>query len=620
MNRPNPPAFDPDTPGVLASLPRRQMLSAPSMTASPTQMRFMSFKLNRLKAIGRFFRWLSLLFSYILQSAWYLLLRRDSIPARARRLRKAFEKRGGTFIKLGIHLSMRLDFMPWEYSVELSKMTDRMEPFAIEDAIEEVERVIGKPLGAVFNRFDPEPIASMSTACIYQAYLKNGKRVIVKVRRPGVGAEFMADLQAFDWLMMLAEYITIFRPGFTDRMRSEFRSYLLDELDFLNEARRQEIFRRAARDSGKKFFTAPKVYLKYSGETVVVEEFAAGMWLWELLAAVEHNDQRILDYASSINIIPKTVAERLLWVHYWSLEENLFFRADAHPDNIILGHDSRLYFVNFASTGTLNRSKRQAMQQNLFYLKEKDPQNMARASLILMEPLPMIDLIELTQELESYNWQLLYNLEARPESLQWQERTSAIQWLGILRLARKYHISIDIQVLQLLRAALLTESSAVRLCHDIDPIAIYEQFEEHRAEMASRRVTDQLTRQMEGKENERLVIRIDRILYMLQGLFFRARHTLTIPNVNFNALINKWSFAVYNLIRFTISAVIVTMAGIVVYLGAYVFGSGATLNAEAIFEAVFSNPLYQGIILLLVIVHSRNVLFRFEDKEVQSRR
>jgi hypothetical protein len=33
--------------------------------------------------------------------------------------------------------------------------------------------------------FDPTPIGSASLACVYQAQLKTGERVAVKVRRPG---------------------------------------------------------------------------------------------------------------------------------------------------------------------------------------------------------------------------------------------------------------------------------------------------------------------------------------------------------------------------------------------------------------------------------------------------
>jgi predicted unusual protein kinase regulating ubiquinone biosynthesis (AarF/ABC1/UbiB family) len=620
MNSSNSPVFKPEKPGKLASLPRRQMLSSPTTAAPLNRMRVTSFKLNRVKAIGRLLLWISLIISFYFNTTMWFLLRRNSVSTRARWLRAAFEKRGGSFVKLGMHLSMRLDFLSWEYGVELSKMTDRMKPFPIEDAVHSLEKTIQKPLGSVFKRFDPEPVASTSTACLYQAFLRNETRVIVKVRRPGVGEQFTADLQAFDWLMMLAEFITIFKPGFTYNMRKDFRSFLLDELDFLNEARRQNIFRTAAEESGKKWFTAPKVYLEYSSDSVVVEEFASGMWLWELLAAVEHEDQEVLDYARSINIVPEKVAKRLLWVHYWSLEENLFFRADRHPDNVIIGNDNRMYFVNFAATGTLNRSKRQAMQQIYHYLKEKDPQNMARASLVLMEPLPMIDLIELSQELEWYNWQLIYNLEALPESLEWQERTSAIQWLGIIQLARKYHIAIDLQVLQLLRAALLAEASAVRLFHDIDPITIYEKFEDYRADQASRRVIDQVNSRMEGKEDEKMIIRMDRLAMMLQGLFFRVRHTLTIPDVNFNALINKWSFGMFNLIRFFISVLTVSGAAVTIYLASQMPESLAVLDLPAMVRSIVANSYYQASILLLIVIHGRTVLFRFEDKEVHSRR
>ena len=102
------------------------------------------------------------------------------------------------------------------------------------------------------------------------------------------------------------------------------------------------------------------------------------------------------------------------------------------------------------------------------YLRQRDPLNMARCSLNLMEPLPLVDVMQLIQELESYNWQLAYALEADPVSLSWQERTSAAQWIGMIRLARKFRIVLDNRVLRLVRATLLVESTAVRLQHDID--------------------------------------------------------------------------------------------------------------------------------------------------------
>lgn len=608
------PAIQSGQPGVMADIPRRELVEISAGTTLP-KMRFVSFGVSHFRSLLQFFTWIRLLIYFSIFTIFDALFGRDTAARRAVRLRRAFEQNGGSFIKLGIHLSMRIDFIPWAYGNELSRMSDRMQPFPIADAIAVIERSTGKPLTANFAEFDPQPISSSSVANIYQAILHNGEKVFVKVRRPGVGAQFMADLEAFDWLLSLAEFLTIFRPGFTQTIRREFRTLLLEELDFIQEARRQDAFRRAAGKSRQRFFSALPVHLELSGEEVVVNEFVHGLWMWELLAGVEKNNRAVLDHAREMNIDPAKVAERLLWVNYWAREENLFFHADPNPDNIIIGPDGILYFVNFATTATLSRTKQQAMHQILHYAARRDPQNMARASLILMEPLPPVDLIELIQELETYNWQLLYAMEATPESLPWQERTSVLQWVGIIQLTRKHGIVLDIQVLRLLHSTLLFESTAARLWHRIDFIREYEKFEEYKAEQARRRVTDAIANQLDGAGNEQTVIRLDRIADTVESLLFRTIHMLAVPSVNFNTLMSKWSFAVYISVRFFWQALAITfVTALVVALDLYL--GKQSIQPYAVLQQVATNPFFQIVVLLLVFINGRTVLFRMDDKEV----
>jgi ubiquinone biosynthesis protein len=606
--------------GVLADLPRRQFIEVSHGDGSLSQMRFVSFKVNYLRALASFFRWCQLILNFYFNIFLDILSGRDSPAQRAFRLRNAFEREGGSFIKLGLHLSLRMDFMPWVYCNELSCMTDRMKPFPVAQAIEIVERSTGKALSETFRRFDPDPIISTSVACIYQAFLHDGEKVIVKVRRPGVGEQFMSDFAAFDWLLSIAELLTIFRPGFTASMRMEFRDLLLEELDFIQEARRQDAFRRAAADSRKNFFSAPRIHLDLTTEEVVINEFASGIWLWELLAAVEHGDEEILGRAEDMNIRPRQIAKRLLWVNFWSWGEHLFFHADPNPDNVIVGQDGKLFFINFTSTGTLTRSKRQAMRQNLYYAHQRDPQNMARASLVLLEPLPPVDLIELTQELETYNWQLMYALEALPHVFSWQERTSAVQWTGLVQLARNYGITIDIQVLRLIRSTLLLESMAARLDGEIDFVEQFWKFQTYRAEQARRRVTDTILDQLDGKGIERTIIRLDRIAHAVEGLAFRTSHALSLPSVNFNIFMGKWSFAVYTLLRFVGQAAVLTLiAMFLVSLQTYIV-TQQSLNFLHVFQSLVANPLYQILLLLLFYVNGKAILYRWDDKEIRDDR
>lgn len=602
--------------GVLAGLPRRRFLDVSAGDASLSQMRFISFKVNHLRSFARLLSWLQLLLYFLSKIAIDILLRKDAPKRRALHLRRAFERNGGSFVKLGLHLSMRLDFMPWVYSSELSCMTDRWEPFPVAQAIATIERSLGKPLSSLFLRFDPDPIASTSVACLYQAILQNDEKVIVKVRRPGIGDQFMSDIEAFDWLLSTAEFLTIFRPGFTQEMRAEFRDLLLEELDFVQEARRQDAFRRAAAQSRKTFFSAPRIHLDLTTEEVAINEFASGIWLWELLVAVEHGNADVLARAQEMNIDPELVAKRLLWVNYWNWGENLFFHADPNPDNVIVGQDSTLHFINFTSTGTLSRTKRQALRQNLDFAWERDPQNMARATLVLLEPLPPIDVIELIQELETYNWQLIYSLEASPHNVSWQERTSSVQWAGMMNLVRKYGITVDIQVLRFIRSTLLFESMAARLHAEIDFVKQYQIFKNYRAEQARRRVTDSMLDQMDGKGNEQTIIRLDRIAHAVEGLFFRASHMLSLPSVNFNTLMSKWSFAVYTLLRFVGQTAALTLVFAFLINVKFYFDEQQFMNVYDVFFQVVANPVYQIILFITIFVHGRTVLFRLDDKEV----
>src|SRR5262249_52860180 len=212
-----------------------------------------------------------------------------SAERRAVRLRRILEDGGPTFTKLGQQLSMRADMLPYAYCAELAKMFDRAPHFPTEQAVAIVERTIGKPLSDVFDIFDPVPIGSASLACVYQAQLRSGQRVAVKVRRPGIGPLIAADLRAMDWILIVAETLTLIPPGSTRGLRESFETILFGELNFRTEARYTHLIRRRAAKR-KVGVTAPRVYFEYCSEEVMVSEFVSGVWMWELMAAVDRND------------------------------------------------------------------------------------------------------------------------------------------------------------------------------------------------------------------------------------------------------------------------------------------------------------------------------------------
>jgi len=92
---------------------------------------------------------------------------------------------------------------------------------------------LGDEPEAVFARFDPEPLAAASIAQVHRAQLKDGREVIVKIRRPGIREVIEADLRLLDRLVVIAEAewpaLTPYRPR---QLVREFARSLHRELNW----------------------------------------------------------------------------------------------------------------------------------------------------------------------------------------------------------------------------------------------------------------------------------------------------------------------------------------------------------------------------------------------------
>jgi ubiquinone biosynthesis protein len=600
---------------VLTSIPRRPTATSPISDRSLPVIEPMVFKTSRLKAVGRLFVWVFMILSFLGSTLWDRLRKRDSEARRAVRLRKTFERVGGTFIKFGQQMAMRIDLLPWAYTVELAKMLDNIPPFPTEQALEIIENNTGKKWQDIFAVFDPEPIGSASVACVYQAMLKNGDRVAVKVRRPKIGELFMADFKAFDWLLDTAEFLTIVRPGYTQNLRAEFKTTLLEELDFIQEARFQDMFRRSAKETGKKFFSAPKIYFEYCNQEVITQAYSSGMWLYEIMATVEQGNEKALARMRELNIDPKKVAQHLLWVNYWGMQENLFFHADPHPANVIVGKDSRLSFIDFGSCGSFNREQREGLELTAVASGRNDAEGMARGTLKLFEPLPPLDAKDLFQEAEAEYTRVLTIFKSKQEHTEWWERTSVRQWMSFFKFSRENNIAVAIHTLRMIRATLLYDTIAVRLCKEIDRFDEYLKFRKFRENQAKKRVTKNLRRQARGGVDASLFLRMEEVAKTGEKLMFRTRNMLGSPIYNFSSLVGKWVFTVSLTLKLVGRLFLVTSFGALLLAGVRLLNNQSLLPMD-ILRALAANKVYLTVISILIFTNTRHILFRIRDQEV----
>jgi len=601
----------PSAESILHSLPRREQLS--NQDERQLWLPYVEplvFKVSFWRSVRRLFTWFGVLASILLGNLGNRLLRRDTLERRAIRLREALERAGGTFVKLGQQVAMRIDLVPWAYCVELSKMLDRMVPFPTEQALRAIEKTIHRPWQEVFDVFDPTPIGSASIACVYQATLKNGAKVVVKIRRPGIAEVFCADLQVLDWITGLAEFLTFLRPGYTRNLRNELRGILMEELDFRREGRFQDIFRHNVGKSGKDFFTAPRVYFELSGDEVLVQEFVSGLWLWEVIALVEQKTPQGLALLRQLNIDPALLARRILWAAFWSMDEHVFFHGDPHPANILVRPNNEITFIDFGSCGSFNNQQRIALEQMVLSMKNQDVEAMTRASLNLMEPLPPVDVPSLVKHMQDEYMRVLHTFNTPAKYTHYWERTSARQWLVVIRISQKFHLPMNLHMLRMIRATLLYDSIVLRLDNQLDRYHEYTQFMKDRAQLVKKKWRSKL----KDNAGDSVFLNLEELGKTFTDMMIRTQTTLGKPLVNLGSTIDKWIFTVSVLSRMAGRILLVTLLGMGLFdLVAYL--NGEPLSFLGTLSALVQNHLYQLFLVAAVVFNIRHILFRLRDRD-----
>ena len=266
--------------------------------------------------------------------------------SRAERIRMAIEELGPTYIKLGQVLSSRPDLIPDDFRRELSKLQDRVPPFAFSDVIKIVETEIGGSLLASFDFFDEQPFASASIGQVHRAGLPDGEVVAVKVQRPGIKRIIEVDLEIMLHLATSMERnikeIALYKPV---KIVEEFARTLEREIDYKIEATSMERFARDFLDDPTVYI--PKVLRDTTTERVLTMELVDGIKVSE----IEKLDAAGLDRRK---ITANGADFYLKQVFNYG-----FFHADPPPGNIFVLPDNVICLLDFGMTGSVDRQTRE---------------------------------------------------------------------------------------------------------------------------------------------------------------------------------------------------------------------------------------------------------------------
>ena len=276
-------------------------------------------------------------------------------------IKKALERLGSVFIKLGQMLALRPDFIPPVFCDELYSLLDNVPPFDSTLASAILKQELGNNYTKILE-FESIPVASASFAQVHKAKLKNGDVIAVKIQRPDVHNLVQNDLAIMKFLAK--SFDLLFRP--TNKLSNiveEFESWTQDELDYMLEASNIEKFDKVAELVGDGI-RGPKVNRELSTSKILTMEFIEGYNLTQIIGFIKNNDTKKL---KQIEFNGKEVTLKLIRNILETSHVHGFFHADPHPANIINTLNGELVFIDFGIVGSLSKKDRILM---LRYFRE----------------------------------------------------------------------------------------------------------------------------------------------------------------------------------------------------------------------------------------------------------
>jgi predicted unusual protein kinase regulating ubiquinone biosynthesis (AarF/ABC1/UbiB family) len=278
---------------------------------------------------------------------------------RAERLTRALAELGPTFIKLAQVFAARADILPEPYLSAIATLTDQVPPLPPGVAERVVREELGRDVGQVFGRFEPEPLAAASLGQVHRASYA-GREVVVKVLRPGVEELVGEDLDvSFRILFLLNLLFPNHRTRAITAIVSEFSKRIRDELDFREEARNAAMLRRNFQSEPR--VVVPEVVTELVTRRVLVLEYVEGTRidrLHERLASGELDLQRLVE----------TVVDAYIKM---MLEDGVF-HADPHAGNLLVDTQGRLVLLDFGMVLQVERDTRRRLVETVLAAARQD--------------------------------------------------------------------------------------------------------------------------------------------------------------------------------------------------------------------------------------------------------
>lgn len=259
-------------------------------------------------------------------------------------LRIALSGLGPGYVKIGQMLGNRPGLLSPEIRAEVAKLSSEATPARYEDVIDQIEKSLannpqaaakrqpGKTLvETMFASIDRTPLGVGSLGQIHMATLHDGRRVVVKILKPGAAIALMRNLATMRQFVNERPNATAFKS-----VVDNFEEVSVAEIDYVLE-------RHSTAEMGPVMkaldIDVPRVFPELSGSDVLVQEVAPG---------------KPVTKAELTDAERKELAPRIFGAALYSVLIGGRFHGDLHEGNIFAGRDAagllRVTYIDWGMT------------------------------------------------------------------------------------------------------------------------------------------------------------------------------------------------------------------------------------------------------------------------------
>ena len=363
-------------------------------------------------------------------------------------LRVTLEDLGPTYVKIGQIMSSRVDLLPESYCKELEKLRQNVQELDPQLARAVIEEQTGKKIDEIYSEFRDRPLGSASVGQAHFGILKDGRKVVTKVRRPGI-AEMMR--QDFVLLRKLAKGFSVVTEAADDsdeqldliEVIEEFEKVTEEELDFRTEARNTKFFKENCIEDEEKI-TCPDVVDELTTECMFTMSFVDGY-------SISKKD-RVIEDGYDVEDIGRNIVEN--YVH--QILDVGTFHADPHQGNIMISHGKPVW-IDFGMLGRITDGDINIIQSLVLAVLEKDVETIANSIMSMGASTPQTNRDRMMEDLDSF-------LDRYCSVTSINDLDVSVLFEEICNLAAKHHVKMPGRFTMLVRSLGTIEGVIEEFC------------------------------------------------------------------------------------------------------------------------------------------------------------